>query len=136
MRVNAPAIGADTLARNIGMVVRRAEAAHKGPQAARLDEVQTAVQDLIAIAAPPPSTVKSALEHVLASCSTRVAAQKDGLDCPSDANSYVALRNLLAVVTGLAKEAAGDTNNEGGSSIAPLPLPVSGGGGSNYRPAP
>lgn len=130
---SAASISSDALARNIAGVAHSAEAAHKGGATALEGEVQTATQDLISVAAAPPSTVKGALESVLKICSAPPAKQ-EGLDCPSQAASFSALRKLLAVVDGLVQDAAGDTSLPQTLDIVPLPIP--GGGGSDYRRTP
>lgn len=135
-RVASSSIGADTLARNIAGAVRTAETAHKGPAATRQGEVEAAVQNLIAVVAPSPGIVKTALERVLASCSPATGQGKDGIACPTEGASYTALRNLLSIVTGLLKDVAGDVSNQGPSPFDALPLPITGGGGADYRPTP
>ena len=135
-RAASSATSADTLARNIAGVAHSAEKAHKGPPAARQAEVETAVQNLIATVAPSPAIVKTALERVLASCAPKTDAGKDGMVCPTEAASYVALRNLLGIVTGLLKDFVGDVSNQGPSPFDTLPLPITGGGGADYRAIP
>jgi hypothetical protein len=89
------AISADSLARNIAGAARSAETAHKGPAGSRQGEVEAAVQNLIATVAPSPAVVKTALERVLANCAPKTGAEKDGMLCPTEGTSFVALGNLF-----------------------------------------
>lgn len=128
-------IAPDTLARNIGAIVRSAETSHTGSPATRQGEVQTAVEDLIASAAPSPAVAKSALERLLTTCTAQTRL-RDGIDCPVEPSSYLALRIVLGVVDGLTKDAAGDVSNQGPSAFDTPTIPINGGGGSDYRTTP
>jgi hypothetical protein len=120
------------LAAAIGQAAKTAEAANPAPATEKA--VETSVQEVIVVAAQPPVVVRNALQRVISVCIRPADVETSGITCPGSPAAFAALRNVLGVVVTMLEDgtAAVDTP----VNFSTLPLPIPGGGGSDYRRVP
>ena len=122
----------DNLALAIGKAAAQAEA--QAPAAAVQKAVETSVQEVIVVAAEPPGVVRDALQRVITVCIRTTETERSGITCPGNPASYAALRTVLGVVLTMLEDGTATVDTP--VSFSTLPLPIPGGGGSDYRRVP
>ncbi len=141
---NTPALSATTPAANenqvqnlavqIGQAAHQAEGKTKGlDNTAAEKEIETSVQELVVKAGQPPVVVRDALLRIVNLCIRPSEKQISGITCPGNSNSFNAIKSVLGIVVSLLDDgtAAGDQSH--GPAATAVTLPVSGGGGADYR---
>jgi hypothetical protein len=123
---------AQSLALAIGRAATQAEAANPAPRTEKA--VESAVQEVIVVAAEPPGVVRNALQRVLTECIRGAETERGGITCPGNPASYAALRTVLGVVVTMLEDGTAVVDTP--VSFSTLPLPIPGGGGADYRRIP
>jgi hypothetical protein len=132
----APTPAADREVQNLAISIAKAasDAETAAPPAGAAKAVETSVQEVIVVAAQPPTVVRNALQRVISVCLRPADAERGGMSCPGNPASYAALRTVLGVVLTMLEDATAAVDTP--VTFSTLPLPIPGGGGSDYRRIP
>lgn len=141
---NTTAFAATTPAANDGQVqslaVDIAKAAHQAEgrtkgldNVAAQKEIETSVQELVVRAGQPPVVVRDALLRIVNLCIRPAEKQISGITCPGNANSFNAIKGVLGIVVSLLDDGTAAGNDSSGPAATSVTLPISGGGGADYR---
>jgi hypothetical protein len=141
---NTPALSATTplvnenqvqiLAVDIGKAAHQAEARTKGLDSVAAEkEIATSVQELVVKAGQPPVVVRDALLRIINLCIRPAEKEISGITCPGNANSFSAIKGVLGIVVSLLDDGTAAGNDSSGPTPTSVTLPISGGGGADYR---
>jgi hypothetical protein len=121
-----------SLALAIGKAAAEAEAA--ASPAGTEKAVESSVQEVIVVAAQPPTVVRNALQRVITVCIRPTETERSGITCPGSQASYAALRTMLGIVVTMIEDGTATVDTP--VTFSTLPLPIPGGGGADYRRIP
>lgn len=132
----APTAGPDREVQDLAAAI--AQAASTAEASATPDgtakAVETSVQEVIVVAAQPPLVVRNALQRVMSVCIRGSEVERSGITCPGNPASYAALRTVLGIVVTMLEDSTAAVDSP--VTFSTLPLPIPGGGGSDYRRVP
>jgi hypothetical protein len=127
---------AEMSTQNLAIAIGKAatEAETSAPPAGAEKAVETSVQEVIVVAAQPPTVVRNALQRVITVCLRPADAARSGITCPGNPASHAALRKILGIVVTMLEDGTAAVDSP--LTFSTLPLPIPGGGGADYRRVP